>query len=467
MNWSLYAGVAAVLLLICGIGIWSGRQIKSGGDFSGGGRSAGAGIVVGTIVGTLVGGSSTIGTAQLAFSYGFSAWWFTLGGGIGCLVLTLVYAKPLYNSGCLTLPQIFKEEYGSRVATVATIMTTVGSFLSIVSQILSGTALLSSVWGMGAMLSALLIVLLMLFYVFFGGVWGAGKAGIAKTVLLCIGVGLCGVIAIVKQGGLGAFAAALPHDRYFSLFARGIPTDLGAGLSLVVGLLTTQTYIQAVISAKSLKIGKKGAIWSAVLIPVIGVAGIYVGLYMRLHYPDMNAASALPAFILEQLPPFAAGIVLATLLVALVGTGAGLSLGISAMVSRDVYHAYIRRDASEKQLLLVSRLVILVILAFAMLFSMGNMGSLIISWSFMSMGLRGAVAFGPLCAALFMKGKVPANYVFVAMIAGPLATLASKFLIAGIDPLFPGMAMQLLVMFAGYLARKNRQEPSADKKCIL
>ncbi len=72
--------MAAVLLLVTAVGIYSGRKIKSAADFATGGRSAGSLLVAATIMGTLVGGASTIGTAQLAFRYGFSAWWFTLGG---------------------------------------------------------------------------------------------------------------------------------------------------------------------------------------------------------------------------------------------------------------------------------------------------------------------------------------------------------------------------------------------------
>ncbi len=68
------AGAMLMLAFITCVGLRSGRRVKSAGDFNGSGREAGAGIVAGILIGTLVGGASTIGTAQLAFSYGFSAW---------------------------------------------------------------------------------------------------------------------------------------------------------------------------------------------------------------------------------------------------------------------------------------------------------------------------------------------------------------------------------------------------------
>ena len=82
----LILGIIVALGIITAAGVWSGRQVRNASDFSGGGAKAGSAIVAGTIIGTLVGGSSTVGTAQLAYTYGMSAWWFTLGGGIGCLV---------------------------------------------------------------------------------------------------------------------------------------------------------------------------------------------------------------------------------------------------------------------------------------------------------------------------------------------------------------------------------------------
>ena len=71
-------GVLATLTLMVAVGLYAGSKVKTAADFSTGGRQASTFIVSGTIMGTLVGGASTIGTAQLAFQYGFAAWWFTI-----------------------------------------------------------------------------------------------------------------------------------------------------------------------------------------------------------------------------------------------------------------------------------------------------------------------------------------------------------------------------------------------------
>ena len=70
--------------------------------------------MTGAILGTLVGGSSTVGTAQLAYNFGMSAWWFTLGGGIACLLLAIFFVKPIRHSKSTTLVGIIADEYGEK-----------------------------------------------------------------------------------------------------------------------------------------------------------------------------------------------------------------------------------------------------------------------------------------------------------------------------------------------------------------
>lgn len=451
-------GALIVIVLIIGTGVYSGRKVKSAADFDGG-HNGTVGLVTGAIIGTLVGGSSTIGTAQLAYTYGFSAWWFTLGGGIGVLVLGLFFAKPLYNSGVSTLPQLFAKEYGEKSSTIVALLNSLGTFLSIVAQILSGVALITAVSSLASWQGTILTIFLMLVYVLFGGSLGAGMVGIVKTILMYASVGICGIFAIYINGGLDTFLnnPALPHDVYFNLIARGVTVDLGAGISLLLGVLTTQSYISAILTAKNLKVSRAGALLSAVLVPLIGIAGIFVGMYMKLNYPGIDTKMALPVFIMDKMPPLVAGIMLATLLVAVVGTGAGLALGMSSIFCRDIYKVYINRDAGPEKTLKVTRIIIIVILIISALFSCGNLGDLILGWSFMSMGLRGSVAFIPLCTALFLPGKVPPNYAMAAMIAGPVFTLIGKFILpATIDSLFLGIAVTVLITLAGFLHQKRR-----------
>ena len=449
-------GIVFTLTMITLVGAYSGRKVKTSSDFSVGGKEAGTGIVAGTIMGTLVGGSSTIGTAQLAFLYGFSAWWFTLGAGLGCFLLALFFSDSLYKSNKETVPQILAQEFGGMSRPISSIFVSVGIFLNIIAQILAAMALLTSMFKMHPIIAAIISIVLMSIYVIFGGVWGAGLVGIAKLILLYISVVIGGFIATKSGGGLAAFTNYFPKFPYFSLFGRGIWIDGAAGFSLLLGVLSTQTYIQAILSARTKKNAKAGALISAFLIPPIGIAGIFIGLFMKMNHPNMDPASAFPQFVLNYMNPWISGIVLATLLVAIVGTGAGLALGISTIFTKDIYKEYINKKAKDDKLLNFSRTCIVIILISALLFTTGNMKSLILKWSFMSMGLRGATIFAPLCAALFLQGKVKKSYAIASMIVSPISVLIGKFILPDtIDPLFLGISISFMFILIGRFSYKR------------
>ncbi|QNB47667.1 sodium:solute symporter family protein [Thermanaerosceptrum fracticalcis] len=441
------------LAIVTVVGVYSIRQVKTSADFAVGGRSMGVSLVAGTIMGTVVGGASTIGTAQLAFKVGFSAWWFTLGAGIACLLLG-VLAKPLRESGASTAPQFLVKAYGERAGPVASVFSSLGIFLNIIGQILSAVALLTSMFQVPPLLAAFIAVVLVISYVIFGGVWGTGMVGVVKLILLYISLAVAGILSYQMIGGLPGLTATFPAFPWFSLFGRGFNTDAAAGFSLVVGVLSTQTYLQAMFSGRDVRTSRRGALVSALLIPPIGLASIMVGLYMRSHFPEIDPREALPLFILQFLNPWVGGMVLATLLLSVVGTGAGLTLGISTMLSQDIYKKIINPKATDSGVLAVTRVIIIVVTLATLVFVGGNLNSLILKWSFLSMGLRGATICFPLLAAIFLRNKIAAWAGRWAIIAGPSAVLLWTLLGGALDPLYVGMACSLLLLVIGYFSRK-------------
>ena len=181
-----YTGAALVFAAVFFLG-WLSAKKTTGKSFSGT-RSSKSVVIMGALIGTLVGGSSTIGTAQLAYSYGFSAWWFTLGGGIAVLILGLMYKKNFYEKGFTTLPELIEHEYGKRNAGLVTLLNSAGTFLSIVAQVISATALITAVARIGTVYAILLSIALIIVYVVFGGALSLGYAGTLKTVLLSLSI---------------------------------------------------------------------------------------------------------------------------------------------------------------------------------------------------------------------------------------------------------------------------------------
>jgi len=452
-------GASLTIAFIVILGIFSGRWVKSSSDFSTGGNKAGPALVMGAIAGTLVGGSSTIGTAQLAFTFGLSAWWFTLGGGIACLVLGLVFVKPFRASGCDTVQQIISKEYGAAAGVITAVSGTLGMLLNMIPQLLSFNALVLSVAQINLTIVTLAGIGIMICYVVFGGFLSTGILGIAKMALLYFAVIMGGILALNLSGGFGALYDALPSEQFFNMFARGVGIDAGAGVSLILGVLCTQTYVQAVLSAKTDKSARMGALYSAVIIPPIGAGGILIGQYMHIAHPYMNPALAFPTFVIDHFPPLLGGVALAALLIAVTGTGAGLALGFASTLTNNIYLKFINKNASSKQVLIVMRVLILSALALAGFVTIANLGSIILAWGFLSMALRGAVLFIPMCAALVLRQRVGPGYIIASSLIGLVTVIAGSFIVSGFDPLFLGVGASAVTVAVGVMVKHFRLPP--------
>ena len=467
MNALTIVGIIISTGLIAGLAIYSGKG-RSGAEKN----DNSASVVAGVIMGTLVGGSSTVGTAQLAYNYGMSAWWFTLGAGIGCLLLGLFYIRPLRRQGCPTLVGMIRNEYGQTAGLSASLLNSLGTFINILSQLLAASAVILVVWPLlGAVAPVFISALFMILYVAFGGTKGAGMVGILKMLLLYFSMIACGILVLRELGGTGnliALASRLSEEdglNYFSVFCRGFRKDIGSCLSLIFGVLTTQTYAQGVLTARSDRAARIGALSSAILIPPIGVFGIMVGLYMRTvtDAATFDSKTALTQFVLMKLPALPAGIVLGALFIASVGTGAGLALGISTILRRDLLAKKFGSKMEGRQTL-VQNVLIIAVLIIASFLSTGPLGDVILNFAFMSMGLRGATVFAPLFFILFTKRKIHGVYAVASIIVGPVVVLLFQLvpvlsnLLMGWSSLIFGMIAAFLVLLVGFL---RSEKPAA------
>lgn len=478
-------GVSLTVGLLLLVSWWSGRKVHDAGSFITGGTS-GTWLVSGALLGTMAGGQSTIGTAQLAFCYGLSAWWFTLGAAIGSLLLGYVYAGPLRSSGCSTLLEIVRREYGRKAETVGSILCMLGIFISIVSQVLSSGAMISSFFSISMLWASVVGAVLILLFVLFGGIRSAGFSGIVKLVLLYCSSVAAGVIVWHLAGGFSGLHHSVDvayqssalcqfngltdiesiHHRYGSMVARGAMKDLGGCLSMVLGVVATQTYAQCIWSASTTTKARRGALICAICLPIIGAACTMVGIYMRGHYVTAdewaalqqagealpagigvieNSAQAFPAFILRHLPAWLGGIMLGTLLINILGSGSGLSLGVATILVRDVY-SNLRRGVSRLSQLQQVRLSIAAVLTVAVIVAVLCNNSFINDLGFLSLGLRAVSILFPLSFALWLPGRFRARGILLAMSIGVLAMLLAKFCALPGDAVYYGLAIELLAI---------------------
>ena len=482
-------GVVLTVALLLAVSWLSGRNVKDSRSFTTGGNS-GSWMVCGALLGTLAGGQSTIGTAQLAYCYGLSAWWFTIGAGLGSLVLGLFYAGPLRRSGCTTLLEVVSREYGHKAEAVGSILFLIGIFISIMSQVLSSSAMIGSLFGIPTLWASISSAVLIMLMVLYGGIRSASMGGIVKLILLYLCSLAAGIVVWHIADGLTGLRDGVDavyqsptlaqlnglsdiesiHHRYGSPFARGFFKDMGGCLSLILGVVCTQSYAQCIWSAASTPKARRGAVLCALFMPIIGAACTLVGIYMRGHYVTSdelhamqaagetlpaglgvieNSAQAFPAFILKYLPAWLGGLMLGTMLINILGCGSGLSLGAATILVRDVYSNMGRRMSRASLQLTQTRLSIVGILTAAVIATLVFHGAFINDLGFLSLGLRTVAILFPMCFALWLPGRFKPNQVLLSMPIGVAAMLLANFTSLPGDAVYYGLSASLLTILLG------------------
>ena len=446
------------IIVVIGSGIYSARSIKSAEGYSLGGRSAGVTLVAGSIAGTAIGGGATVGTAQLAYSMGFSAWWFTLGSGIGFIIMGIFYARPLRNTGLETIPQYLVLNYGQTAGPLASIISSIGILFSTVASCLPGIQIIAAIFSITPWAAALILMILVTAYVFFGGMKSAGVSGILKMIIIWITLLVAGETAFFALRDMPNFQMVFPDVPWFSLFGHGIWAGLGNLFSLIVGIICTQTYIQAIFSASDSRTAAVGAFAAALVVIPVGLPSIAIGMFMHAAHPDIVPILVLPSYLLQYQPVWLGGIGLAGILLSLIGSIAGLALGIGTMISKDIC-AELLQIRTSKTILWINRVTILSVMFISSLIAILNLESQVLFWNYMSMALRGGGVFLPLTLAIFAPGRLTKGWAVSSMILSTAASIvtATVFHLL-IDPLFIGIMVSAAVIMLGLVLETHRHE---------
>nr|WP_277603123.1 sodium:solute symporter family protein [Brevibacillus sp. SYP-B805] len=424
------------MLVTVTAGIAAKRRVKRASDFANAGGTLSSGMVAGALVGGFVGGTSIVGTGELAFRHGLSALWFTLGGGVAVMALGL-FAERLRRIRVETLPALIGHEYGERARLGASLFLSLGMFIQVVAQILAALPILAGFWQGNQPLLALLPSLLILAYIMLGGFMGASLVGTIKTVLL-IGV------LFLTGGWLFTEMASAAYLRWWeegrlSLFAGDPAAGWAQGAAMFIGIFSTQAYIQPIFASRSAQAARRGAFMAGAVIILIGLCSAWIGLYMHDIHPDLPPRSALPQFFLLHAPPWFAGIAYAVMLISVVMTGAALALSIGTILNQDVIQRFTTHLVRESAKLAVSRALILLVIALAYALVCLEADSLILHWAFLAMTLRGVTIFLPLMCYLLRLGPLDHRWVAWSVWISPMVALLWTWWgqsATGIDPIY-------------------------------
>ena len=448
--------ICATIAVVLGFGIRAARSVHSTKGFSVGGRSAGVPLVAGGIAGTCVGGGATVGTAQLAATVGLSAWWFTIGSGVGLIIMGLFYARPLRRTALETIPQFLAQNFGLTCGVFSSIVSSIGILFSAVASCLPAIYIIAAIFGIPFLPATVLLILTVAAYAFFG------------------------VMAAHSLFADPAVAAALPEGA-FSLLHGDMSHILANFSSVVIGMLCTQSYIQAIFSASNPRTASVAAFTAALISLPVGLPCAMVGIYMGAAHPEITPILSLPTYLLTEQPSLLGGIAMGGIMLSLIGSIAGLSLGIGTMLSRDIFHRarvtlrarkiHKLAEDPENQIiditeiptpnhpyhlseLAVTRLIVLLTITLAAFIALANEGSQVLFWNFLSMALRSGGIFLPLSFAIFAPGTITAMSATLSMALSTVAALAAVFLGAAGNPLFFGLAVSALCLIPCWLRHR-------------
>lgn len=457
MTFSLFHwfGLIATVAVAMGLGIRGGTGSRTAEGFSLGGRSSGVAVIAGGIAGTVIGGAATIGTAQMAYAMGLSAWWFTLGCGLGFVLIGRFFARPLRKSGLETISQYLVINYGKAAGPIASIASSLGILFSAVASSLSGIHLVAGLFGIGPAVSAVVIVVLVLGYVLVGGMKGAGLAGLFKLAVIWGTLFAAGAVAVTMLAKVPDFATRFPFQPWFNLMGSGVLQSCAHLFSLIVGIICTQTYIQALYAASDSRTAAAGAYTAALITIPVGLPSVAVGMAMRISHPDIAPILALPVFLMEHLPSTIAGIGIGGLLLSVVGSIAGLTLGIGTMISRDIGQAILGIE-SDRRILAINRTTVLLVTALSAFIAASHLDSYVLDWNYMSMALRGSGIFLPLVLAILLPRALHASWAIAAMGVGTAAAVGGRLILdLAVNPLYLGLGASGFLVILGLLASRR------------
>ncbi|MCR5757120.1 MAG: sodium:solute symporter family protein [Selenomonas sp.] len=449
-----FAIMSLTICLVLGGGLYAARSVHSAEGFSLGGRSAGVPMITGSIAGTCVGGGATVGTAQLAGSIGLSAVWFTIGIGLSLLIMGLLYARPLRYTGLETISQYLVGNYGKGAGRFASFATSLGILFSAVASTLPGIGLLIALTGCTSLTAAGILLFLVILYAFFGGMKSASVGGLLKMIILFITLFALGFSAWQGLLSQPELLADKPAD-FLSLTGIGTESILNNLASVFVGMICTQTYIQAIFSAATPRTAAAGLILASLVAIPIGVPCAMMGIYMQAAHPELPAMLALPAYLLHYASPWMGGAALGGIILGMIGSIAGLSLGMGTMISRDMLEPALHIKNEGRKLLLLRFSVVGSVLL-AILIAITHRDSQILFWNYLSMALRGCGVFIPLTLAIFKPQALSPQWALASMVLSLGTAVIAGFIHTAVSPIFIGLGVSLAVVLWGLFRQRHK-----------
>ncbi len=458
------------------IGLRNLKKNSSAGDFFLGGRELGPWMTALSAEASDMSGWLLMGLPGLAYLGGMKeAFWTAVGLAVGTYLSWLIVAKPLRKctvafGNSITIPEFLTNRFNDKKHLISSIMV-VFNLLFFTIYVASGfvacAKLFNSVFGLPYHAGLVIGLIVILSYTIMGGYRAVCSTDFVQGTLMFIALMITVVVMLVVLGG-PANALEKIHDfsqramsgefnsiseKMQDAFTRNQNFGIVAVISSVVwglgyfGMPHFIVRFMGIRSAGEIKLSRRIAIiWVIVALSV----AVIVGSLGTVYLPNILNTSAAETVFSESIklmfPAFVAGIFLCAILAAAMSTADSQLLVASSSFSQDLYKGLFKPNASDKEVLAVSRITVFVIAAIAFIIALDQNSSIFSLVSYAWAGFGSTI--GPLILlALFWKGTTR-NGAFVGLITGAFTVIFWHSVHGGIFDIYEILPGFLFCMLA-------------------
>jgi SSS family solute:Na+ symporter len=361
-------GLSVVLLFV--ISYVFGREEKDTNDFFLGGRGVPSIVACLSFVATEVSALTIVGVPAVAFSENWRYLQFFIGSASARILVAFLFIPVFYKYNCTSIYEFLRHRFGPETQYAGSV------FFFITRLIASGVRLYAACLGVAIIMgwnlaqTVLVFSVISVIFIAFGGIKAVVWAGAYQAVVFFLaGIALLCYLLFSVEGGLQtAWQIATEAGRLniFNFdFNLNNPTTFWAGTAnaFFIGLAvfgTDQEMVQRLLTVKSRKASQKTIIFT--ILTALPVLCVYLGIGTLFYVffrqnPDVvqpeKAKEVLSHFVGNFLPTGLKGLMLAAIVLASIDSP--LSSLASSFVT-DIYRPLVRKSATEKHYLLVSRL---------------------------------------------------------------------------------------------------------------
>ena len=365
------AVIVSYFILTVAIGLYSSSRAKNSDVFHG--AAMGVAAIVFASAGEWLGGTATTGVSEYGFTYGLSGAWYTISNGIGVMFLALLFAGLYRSVESVTVPGIIEKFLGIKARVVSSVLLTIVMLAVGLSQMIAAGKLGQSLMGFDFNVTVVVFAVIFIVYTLAGGMNAVASTNTMHLFVMYGGVILAIVFAGAKVGGWSSFTEGIAAveltesgSAYFNMFSIGMPRVSSWIIASILGACTAQAGIQPVLASKDIPTAKKACIITAFVTAPFGIFTALLGMVAKVmsHRQillDTNGINvidgklALPTLMMN-LPPIVGGLVLASILAAILSTVSPIILAAGTMVTKDLYQRILKPDASDVEVLKMSRI---------------------------------------------------------------------------------------------------------------